>query len=364
MKSLVMTAALAVLCPAVASAQWLPAAATEADSISRSGNVGIGRSPFATHRLSVGGNTTGVNNSIFLHNGANSQFELGEASNNSTGVQLWNYMPGFIRFGTNNIYLMHLAPEGNVGIRTVTPSATLHVNGGGTPLRIDSANGMPVIFRDTLASDGYGSGILLDMSAGNSVIRVSGLTVGSFGMPRINSASAPLVFNAESPHDVEIGTTTNKRTLVVHGDVDVRGNIAAKFQDLAEWVPTIADLPAGTVVVLDTARSNHVLASARAYDTAVAGVVSPQPGIMLGEAGDSKALVATTGRVRVRVDATRAPIAIGDLLVTSDRAGMAMKSVPAELQGLVLHRPGTVLGKALEPLTSGTGEILVLLSLQ
>jgi hypothetical protein len=29
-----------------------------------------------------------------------------------------------------------------------------------------------------------------------------------------------------------------------------------------------------------------------------------------------------------------------------------------------MHRPGTLLGKALEPLNSGTGEIMVLLSLQ
>jgi hypothetical protein len=32
--------------------------------------------------------------------------------------------------------------------------------------------------------------------------------------------------------------------------------------------------------------------------------------------------------------------------------------------GRQLHAPGTLIGKALEPLPSGTGEILVLLSLQ
>ena len=40
------------------------------------------------------------------------------------------------------------------------------------------------------------------------------------------------------------------------------------------------------------------------------------------------------------------------------------KSVPVELGGLRIHRPGTLIGKALEPLAQGTGEILVLLSLQ
>jgi hypothetical protein len=93
-------------------------------------------------------------------------------------------------------------------------------------------------------------------------------------------------------------------------------------------------------------------------------VVSAQPGLTLGEGSSSKATIATTGRVRVRVDATKGAIALGDLLVTSDKPGMAMKSEPVDLGGIKMHRPGTLIGKALEPLASGEGEILVLLSLQ
>jgi hypothetical protein len=84
----------------------------------------------------------------------------------------------------------------------------------------------------------------------------------------------------------------------------------------------------------------------------------------LGEAGEGRVLVATTGRVKVKVDASNGPIQIGDLLVTSEREGFAMKSVPVELGGVRIHRPGTLIGKALEPLSHGTGEILVLLSMQ
>jgi hypothetical protein len=74
--------------------------------------------------------------------------------------------------------------------------------------------------------------------------------------------------------------------------------------------------------------------------------------------------VATTGRVKVKVDATRAPIKVGDLLVTSEAEGFAMKSEPIKIGGRKIHAPGTIIGKALEPLASGTGEMLVLLSLQ
>jgi hypothetical protein len=68
--------------------------------------------------------------------------------------------------------------------------------------------------------------------------------------------------------------------------------------------------------------------------------------------------------VKIKVDATNGPINIGDLLVTSDKEGVAMKSVAVEIGGIRIHRPGTLIGKALEPLAQGTGEILVLLSLQ
>lgn len=95
------------------------------------------------------------------------------------------------------------------------------------------------------------------------------------------------------------------------------------------------------------------------YDTAVAGVVSEQPGITLGIAGPDKLQIATTGRVKVRVDATNGSIDVGDLLVTSDVAGTAMRSVPTVFNGRYFHQPGTLIGKALEPLEKGVGEILV-----
>ena len=163
---------------------------------------------------------------------------------------------------------------------------------------------------------------------------------------------------------VGIGTAFPSALLHVAGDVVVDGNIGAKYQDVAEWVPASTDLQPGTVVVLNPNRDNEVMSSARAYDTTVAGVVSAQPGLVLGEGSATKETVATMGRVRVKVDARRAPIAIGDLLVTSDRPGYAMKSVPVDMGGTPIHRPGTIIGKALQPLAGGEGEILVLLSLQ
>jgi hypothetical protein len=175
----------------------------------------------------------------------------------------------------------------------------------------------------------------------------------------------------DSSGNVTIGTPTQVtgKKLYVNGDVQVDGsvigtNIRAQYQDVAEWVPSAENLAPGTVVVVDKVTGNTVTASTTAYDTSVAGVVSEQPGIILGQASASKEQVATTGRVRVRVDATKSAIRLGDLLVTSDLPGTAMKSAPIDIGGVSIHRPGTIVGKALEPLDAGIGEILVLLSLQ
>jgi hypothetical protein len=162
-----------------------------------------------------------------------------------------------------------------------------------------------------------------------------------------------------STYKLDVGGNTN-----VQGNITASGSIAAKYQDVAEWVPSSDQLSAGTVVVLDSTKSNQVTSSSVSYDTRVAGVISEQPGIALGEKSDNKVLVATTGRVRVKVDATRSPIHIGDLLVTSDVPGMAMKSKPIKIGGRQIHAPGTLIGKALESVEKGRGTILVLLSLQ
>jgi hypothetical protein len=169
--------------------------------------------------------------------------------------------------------------------------------------------------------------------------------------------------------NVGIGNTNPSSRLQVTGDITASGtitagNIIAKYQDIAEWVPAAKPIPPGTLVVLDRDRINSVVPSSKPYDTRVAGVISSSPGIVLGEAEEGKVRVATTGRVKIRVDASHAPIEVGDLLVTSDKEGVAMRSEPVEFAGVQMHRPGTLVGKALEPLEQGEGEILVLLSLQ
>ena len=221
-------------------------------------------------------------------------------------------------------------------------------------------------FRMTIGgnSAGVGPGILLSDSAPtpeNYAIYINGtkkltLRDQTVGADRLTIDPAGKVVIGQPNY--------NGVSLEVNGEIRATRVIGAVYQDIAEWVPASHDLTPGSVVTVSANKDNEVTLSRKAYDTAVAGVVSAEPGIVLGERSSSKELIATYGRVKVRVDATRAAIAAGDLLVTSGTPGVAMKSEPVVVAGIPMHRPGTIVGKALESLASGTGEILVLLTLQ
>jgi hypothetical protein len=285
--------------------------------------------------------------------------------NTSTGSGIITTIPSnSIEFWTYNGAAwgerMRLGSQGYVGIGTSSPTNLLDIRdaaAGTVTSPVDSWVGLRV--ERTANSAGSAIAVQGGSKASGGVGRLYLGNADEWDSTYITGGNGRLHFVVKNN-----GTFNEALTINASGDLKVQGNIEAKYQDVAEWVPAGGRLAPGTVVVLNREKSNEVMPSRSAYDTAVAGVVSATPGLLLGESGEDKAKIATTGRVRVRVDAAAHPVRIGDLLVTSDKSGLAMISEPVDLGGVKIHRPGTVIGKALEPLAGGEGEILVLLSLQ
>jgi hypothetical protein len=267
-------------------------------------------------------------------------------------------------------YDLLLNPNGGaVGIGVAAPSQTVRLDVNG---HVTARNGFGFLSQNT-------AGLMIPVP---QIDAANQMYVGSDNATGVNSlivgSGQAMLFRVNSAErmridiggNMGIGTAAPAAKLHVVGDarvtgnITVDGNINAKWQDVAEWTEVSEPMTAGTVVVVQADGGDVLAASSEPYDTKVAGVVSEQPGITLGTPGAGKAKVATTGRVRVRVDASRGAIRKGDLLVTSGRPGVAMRSEPVDIAGVRMHRPGTIIGKALEPLAAGKGEILVLLSLQ
>jgi len=164
----------------------------------------------------------------------------------------------------------------------------------------------------------------------------------------------------------------------VDGDGNVRADGTfsgpADFAEMIEVSEGHANAEPGDVMVISTNKDRAVEKNTEANSTLIFGIYSTKPGFLGSErpwdeqfANNGKAQlldeqymketynevpVAVVGIVPCKVSAENGPIKPGDLLVTSATPGHAMKA-PAN-PGV-----GTILGKALGSLASGTGIIKV-----
>lgn len=148
-------------------------------------------------------------------------------------------------------------------------------------------------------------------------------------------------------------------------------NFNAGSADIAEWVPVSEPVEPGDVLELDPDNPGHYRKSRGPCSTLVAGVVSTDPGFVLGtelatddsrpatEASglstSDRSLLALVGIVPVKVTNEAGPIKPGDLLVTSFIPGYAMRWDPGSSESC------SFIGKALEASTGDCDVISVLL---
>lgn len=122
--------------------------------------------------------------------------------------------------------------------------------------------------------------------------------------------------------------------------------------DLAEaYTSKDSTILPGDVVVLDSSIENGVQKSQSPYDNSVLGIVSTNPGMVLGDKAGmgTPVLVALSGRVPVKVSTENGEIKAGDYLTTSSNPGVAMKATKA----------GSIIGTAMMGYSNeGTGTIM------
>jgi hypothetical protein len=161
--------------------------------------------------------------------------------------------------------------------------------------------------------------------------------------------------------DGEKGSINLKDAITIDGE---KGDIFLNNADCAEDFDIFepANAEPGTVMVISD--EGKLQQSTKTYDKKVAGVISGagdyKPGLVL----DNKQFkfgrrsISLIGKVYCKVEAESSAIEVGDLLTTSSTPGHAMKAIEP------LKSFGSVIGKALRPLSAGRGMIPILIALQ
>lgn len=172
-----------------------------------------------------------------------------------------------------------------------------------------------------------------------------------------------------------VPTTLTFRVERTTGNVFADGSFMPGGADLAERINVSEPVEPGDVVELDSEKP-HYFRKARANSQRVAGVITGEPGFILGNKGslvrgewsvdvsgqlleieiDERPMMALMGRVPVKVTTENGAIRPGDLLTVSSRPGYAMLCAKAK------ECEGVIVGKALEGLQSGEGMVAVLVT--
>ena len=198
--------------------------------------------------------------------------------------------------------------------------------------------------------DGYAAGFYNNTSAANQQYKST--------IWCVNGGSGDLIWAAGGGGELDFRVASDGH---VYSDVGF-DTPASDYAELMAAEGEKNDYEPGDVLVISDDVDRAVQLSTTPYSTAVIGVYSTQPGFLGGSADKDEPgridgiPVAIAGIVPCKVSAENGPIHRGDLLTTSSTPGYAMKATEPKL--------GTILGKALGELESGTGVIDVLVILQ
>ncbi|GAB4404025.1 MAG: hypothetical protein Kow00123_15630 [Anaerolineales bacterium] len=351
-------------------------------------------------RYGVYAKAQGAHYNVGVYGEANGSNDVGVAGYSSSGWGVYGesaHAAGYGVFGFNGsgagVYGRTDSGRGVYGEATATagygvyaenPNGTaIYAVGRNAVVGMSSTPNYAAVFGRNTASTGEGYGVYgrSDSTNGNGVYGVATATSGAnFGVVGVASSTNGYgVFGYSSSNAVPLAAKGRNNNLIEAWRewVDQAGTWAAcQFwvtlgghvyasgfhspgADLAEMFPAAAGLEPGDVLVVES--DGQLTRSSTAYQPTVVGVYSTNPGFVGGSSGDAdtagKIPLAIGGIVPVKASTENGPIQPGDLLVASSTPGHAMKAGPNPATG-------TVIGKALGSLESGTGVIQMLVMLR
>jgi hypothetical protein len=357
----------------------------------------------SSNRVAIGGGlNTFSNGDVALHaatgtvpmiliTGPQAVVAFGEAN----GVWAWGGQAGGHFEGGTGVYASSSAPSGEgvhghgtgqqtEGVLGTSDQAVgvYGISGGTSNLGIGVWGQANATSGETegvygLSESSSGRGVFGEATAGNGfTLGVYGLTHSSGGVgiraeSTADPAAAPWarILDATRPGDTEF-------KVQVDGNVFADGSFSgggADYADMFSISGKRADYEPGDVLVIGP--DGQLTKSDKPYSTAVAGVYSTQPAFVgdprgareedeMSAEADNLIPVTLVGVAPVKATTENGLIQPGDLLTSSSIPGHAMKAKPVVINGVEIYPTGAILGKALEPLESGTGVIQVLVMLR
>jgi hypothetical protein len=265
--------------------------------------------------------------------------------------------------------------EGVVGIGDNVGVSGYSQSGDGVVGDSQSATGDAI--KGTNRGNGNGRGVAGFSNKGQGVyghsisqagvVGESDMFDGVFGLSHNKSAAGVSGHNPDGLAGFFDGNVTVTGNATIQGNIDVIGpgsDIRMTNADCAEDFDVCGSngVEPGSVMIFND--EGELSLCQKAYDKRVAGVISGagdyKPAIVLDArpASGNRQPVALIGKVFCKVDAEYGAIEVGDLLTTSLTPGHAMAVSETD------RALGTVIGKALRPLSSGQGCIPILVALQ
>lgn len=186
------------------------------------------------------------------------------------------------------------------------------------------------------------------------------IVLGKNGLERVWVTGEKSTYKKQNGHII-VRNAAGENTVVIDGD---KGDIVLQGGDCAEEFSAFEGHDIEPGMVVESAGAEQVRPVSSAFSKAVVGVVSGanglRPGIVLHRVNGRKSTVpvALAGKVYCRADASYGAIAVGDLLASSPTLGHAMRvDEPSSYIGCIV-------GKALDALPEGRGEVLMLVGMR